>query len=57
MANRLEEVDYLRGLAARLRALAMTQPNIADQLRQIADATDDHADVIALRQNHQPRLD
>ena len=57
MANRPEEVDYLRGLAARLRSLAMTQPNIAAQLRQIADETEDRADLMALRQSHQPRLD
>jgi hypothetical protein len=36
--------DDLRELAARLRSLAMVEPRIADQLRQIADAADDRAD-------------
>jgi hypothetical protein len=47
MIDRPEDIDYLRGLAARLRALAMTEPSIADQLRQMADETDDRADAMA----------
>ncbi len=46
MPDRPEDIDYLRGLAARLRALAMIEPNIADQLRQMADETDDRADAM-----------
>jgi hypothetical protein len=49
MADRPEDVHYLRGLAARLRSLAMTEANIADQLRQIADETDDRADAMEAR--------
>jgi hypothetical protein len=49
MADRPEDVHYLRGLAARLRSLAMTEPNIADRVRQIADETDDRADAMAAR--------
>ena len=41
-----EEIHHLRGLAARLRLLAMTEPSIAGQLRQIADEADDRADAM-----------
>jgi hypothetical protein len=41
-----EEIHNLRGLAARLRSLAMTEPSIAGQLRQIADEADDRADAM-----------
>jgi hypothetical protein len=41
-----EEIHHLRGLAARLRSLAMTEPSIAGQLRQIADEADDRADAM-----------
>jgi hypothetical protein len=50
MSDRPEDIHYLRGLAARLRSLAMTEPNIADQLRQMADEADDRADAIESRQ-------
>ena len=40
-----EEIHHLRGLA-RLRSLAMTEPSIAGQLRQIADEADDRADAM-----------
>ena len=50
MSDRPEDIHYLRGLAARLRSLAMTEPNIADQLRQMADEADDRADGIESRQ-------
>ncbi|HXE29053.1 MAG TPA: hypothetical protein VN656_11095 [Stellaceae bacterium] len=49
MPDRPEDIHYLRGLAARLRSLAMTEPNIADRLRQIADEADDRADAMASR--------
>jgi hypothetical protein len=49
MLDRPEDVHYLRGLAARLRSLAITEGHIADQLRQIADETDDRADAMAAR--------
>jgi hypothetical protein len=49
MADRSQEIVCLRGLAARLRSLAMMEPTIADQLRQIADETDDRADTMASR--------
>jgi hypothetical protein len=49
MTDRPEDIHYLHGLAARLRALAMTEPNIADQLRQMADETDDRADAMESR--------
>ena len=57
MSDRPENVDDLRGLAARLRSLAMTAPPIADRLRQIADETDDFADAMALRQRPYLRPD
>jgi len=41
-----EEIYHLRRLAARLRSLAMNQPSIAGQLRQIADEADDRADAM-----------
>jgi glutamyl-tRNA reductase len=41
-----EEIYHLRRLAARLRSLAMTEPSIAGQLRQIADEADDRADAM-----------
>ena len=41
--------DDLRGLATRLRSLAMIEPTIADRLRQIADETEDHADAMVRR--------
>jgi hypothetical protein len=40
--------DDLRALAQRLRSLAMTEPHIADRLRQIADAADEHADGMVM---------
>jgi hypothetical protein len=49
MPDRPEDIHHLRGLAARLRALAMTDLNIADQLRQMADEADDRADAMASR--------
>jgi hypothetical protein len=49
MPDRPEDVHYLRGLAARLRSVAMTEHNIADELRQMADETDDRADAMAAR--------
>jgi hypothetical protein len=49
MPDRPEDIHNLRGLAARLRSLAMTEPNIADQLRQMADEADDRADAMASR--------
>lgn len=49
MHDRPEDVHFLRGLAARLRSLAMTEPTIAEQLRQRADETDDRADAMATR--------
>jgi hypothetical protein len=49
MPDRSEDVHYLRGLAARLRSLAMTEPTIAEQLRQMADETDNRADAMAAR--------
>jgi hypothetical protein len=49
MPDRPEDIDYLRGLAARLRALAVMEPNIADQLRQMADETDNRADGMESR--------
>lgn len=57
MPDRPEEVDYLRGLAGRLRSLAMMEPNIADQLRRIADETDDRADAMAVRLGPRGRAD
>ncbi len=49
MSDRPEDIHYLRGLAARLRSLAMTEPTIADQLRQMADEADDRADAMESR--------
>jgi hypothetical protein len=49
MTDRLDDIHHLRGLAARLRSLAMTEPAIADQLREMADETDDRADAMASR--------
>jgi hypothetical protein len=49
MSDRPEEILYLRGLAARLRSLAMTEPNIADELRQMANEADDRADAMESR--------
>jgi len=49
MPDRPEDVHYLRGLAARLRSLATTEAKIANQLRQMADETDDRADAMAAR--------
>lgn len=46
MADRIEDVHFLRGLVARLRALAITEPNIADQLRKMADEADNCADAL-----------
>lgn len=46
MAERDDDVHYLRGLAARLRSLAMTEPHIADQLQQIADEAEGRADAL-----------
>jgi len=57
MSERAEDIHQLRGLAARLRSLAMIEPNIADQLRAIADATDDRADAMASRQKGRGRPD
>lgn len=53
MNDKPEDIHYLRSLAARLRVLAMTEPGIADQLRQMADKADDRADAMASR--HGPR--
>jgi hypothetical protein len=53
MNDEPEDIHYLRSLAARLRVLAMTEPGIADQLRQMADKADDRADAMASR--HGPR--
>ena len=50
MGHSAQDVDYLRGLAARLRSLAITEPHIADQLRGIADEADDRADAMEVRQ-------
>jgi hypothetical protein len=49
-----DDIRYLRGLAARLRSLAMTEATIADQLREIADATDERADRSHLRHKRAP---
>ena len=49
MPDRPEDIRYLRGLAARLRSLAAIDPTIADQLRRIADETDDRADAMESR--------
>jgi len=49
MADRPEDIHYLRGLAARLRSLSMTELAIADQLRQMADEADDRADAMESR--------
>jgi len=49
MSERPEDIHYLRGLAARLRSLAMMEPNIADQLRRMADEADTRADAMASR--------
>ena len=57
MPARPEDVPFLRGLAARLRSLAMTESAIADQLRQMADETDDRADAMALRLMPRGRAD
>lgn len=46
MAERHEDVHYLRSLAARLRSLAVTEPDIADQLQQIAAEAEDRADAL-----------
>lgn len=46
MAERFDDIHYLRGLAARLRSLGMTEPLIGDQLRQMADEADDRADAM-----------
>jgi hypothetical protein len=45
-AERPEDVPYLRGLATRLRALALTEPRIADQLYQMAVETEERAKQI-----------
>jgi hypothetical protein len=49
MPDTPEDSRYLRGLAARLRSLAMIEPTIADRLRQIADEAEDRADAMASR--------
>jgi hypothetical protein len=46
MADRPEDVHYLRGLAARLRSLAMTEPRIAEQLQRLADEAEERASAI-----------
>lgn len=48
MTERSADVNYLRGLAARLRALAMIEPHIADQLLQLAKEAEDRARLIEL---------
>lgn len=53
MNERPEDVHFLRGMAARLRSLAMTEPRIGDQLQQIADEAESRADAIEAR--HRPR--
>ena len=57
MSDRPEDVRDLRGLAARLRALAMTEPSIAHQLRQVAEETDNWADAMAARLRPRGRSD
>ena len=57
MSDRPEDVHDLRGLAARLRALAVTEPSISHQLRQMADETDDRADAMAARLRLRGRSD
>jgi hypothetical protein len=57
MPDQPEDVRYLRGLAARLRSLAVTEATIADQLRRIADETDDRADAMAARLRTRGRAD
>jgi hypothetical protein len=52
-SDRPEDIRYLRGLAARLRSLAMIEPAIADQLRQIADEAEDRADAMGPRSRSQ----
>jgi hypothetical protein len=47
MAERSEDIQYLRGLAARLRSLAMTEPRVADQLQKMADEAEARADALA----------
>jgi hypothetical protein len=56
MAEKRAVVPYLRGLAARLRSLAMTEPLIADQLQQIADEAEGRADAIETGQTRRGRL-
>lgn len=50
MAERHEDVHYLRGLAARLRSLAVIEPHIADQLQQIAAETEARAEAVEAEQ-------
>jgi hypothetical protein len=49
MAEKPEDVHYLRGLAARLRSLALTEPRIGDQLQQMADEAESRAEAIEAR--------
>ena len=46
MAERAEDAPYLRGLAARLRSLALTEPRVADQLYQMAVEAEERAKQI-----------
>jgi hypothetical protein len=46
MADRPEDIQYLRGLAARLRSIAMTESRIADQLQRMADEAEERAAAI-----------
>jgi hypothetical protein len=43
MTDRPEDIHYLRGLAARLRSLALTEPRVADQLQKMADEAEERA--------------
>ncbi|HVA12984.1 MAG TPA: hypothetical protein VNF99_07030 [Stellaceae bacterium] len=57
MAERPEDVNYLRGLAARLRSLALTEPRVADQLQKMADEAEERASAIeATLTQQQPKM-
>ena len=47
MPERSEDIQYLRGLAARLRSLAMTEPSVASQLEKMADEAEARAEALA----------
>jgi hypothetical protein len=46
MADRPEDIPYLRGIAARLRSLAVGESRVADQLEQLAAETEERATQI-----------